>query len=516
VEGEKDVDRLARLNVPATCNSEGAGKWRDELTRHFEGARVVILRDNDEAGRAHGLDVAEKLKGTAAEIRILDLPDLAEKGDVSDWLDAGHTVEELWQLVETKAAGPEETARPEPNEPLPGLRPLCLSEDEDRIEPRQWLLGTTFCRGFLSALAGAGAVGKTAIRMLQVLSIGTGREFTGEHVFEQCPVLFVCFEDNLDELRRRFRAATMFYELKKEELANIYILSVKKFRIAATDPKSKSVTKQPLYDKLVKLILELKIGLVVFDPFVKLHDADENANAAMDTVAGILIELAEECNCATDILHHVKKGVTNAGDADASRGASSIMDAARLVRTATAMTSEEARTLGVDEESRRAFVRVEIGKVNLAPGKDTVWFELVGVNLDNGTDRYPNGDNVQTVKRWRPADKLIGGIAAHIAEMILDAIDKGRPDGSRYSAAPQAKGDASIVNAFHAVNRNYTRPEAFQIYAALRKEGHVYEVQIKDQHRKWRPAVFVKDGKVKPTMEPGYEPEDESAPSSEK
>ena len=29
VEGEKDVDNLRALGIPATCNAGGAGKWRE-------------------------------------------------------------------------------------------------------------------------------------------------------------------------------------------------------------------------------------------------------------------------------------------------------------------------------------------------------------------------------------------------------------------------------------------------------------------------------------------------------
>src|SRR5262245_11352351 len=37
VEGEKDVDRLYSLGLVATCNAGGAGKWRSEYNRAFEG-----------------------------------------------------------------------------------------------------------------------------------------------------------------------------------------------------------------------------------------------------------------------------------------------------------------------------------------------------------------------------------------------------------------------------------------------------------------------------------------------
>ena len=99
VEGEKDADRLANFGLCATTNPMGAGKWRDEYGESFRGAAVVIIPDNDAPGKAHAEQVAASLVGRAASVRVLTLPGLPEKGDVSDWLSAGHTVAELEGLA---------------------------------------------------------------------------------------------------------------------------------------------------------------------------------------------------------------------------------------------------------------------------------------------------------------------------------------------------------------------------------------------------------------------------------
>lgn len=83
-EGEKDADRLAVLGLIATTNVTGAGKWHDEYNAEFAGRKVVILPDNDEPGRAHAAQVAAALLPVAAEVRIVALPGLPPKGDVSD------------------------------------------------------------------------------------------------------------------------------------------------------------------------------------------------------------------------------------------------------------------------------------------------------------------------------------------------------------------------------------------------------------------------------------------------
>ncbi|WP_349568444.1 VapE domain-containing protein [Azotobacter salinestris] len=99
VEGEKDADTLAAAGLVATCNAGGANKWPNALAPYFKGRQVVILPDNDDAGRSHAAMVASKLAGVAASVRVLELPDLPHKGDVSDWLAAGRDAAELLAMA---------------------------------------------------------------------------------------------------------------------------------------------------------------------------------------------------------------------------------------------------------------------------------------------------------------------------------------------------------------------------------------------------------------------------------
>jgi len=100
VEGEKDANNLSLLGLVATTNPSGAGKWREEFSPYFKGRKVAILPDNDTPGQAHAQDVARKLTPYAADVRIVNLPDLDPGGDVSDWLKLGHKAGELTALVE--------------------------------------------------------------------------------------------------------------------------------------------------------------------------------------------------------------------------------------------------------------------------------------------------------------------------------------------------------------------------------------------------------------------------------
>lgn len=99
-EGEKDCDNLARIGVLATCNAGGAGKWMAEHAEYLRGRWVCIVPDNDDPGRKHAQQVAQSLQGIAASVRIVELPGLPPKGDVSDWIAAGGTKADLKRLAE--------------------------------------------------------------------------------------------------------------------------------------------------------------------------------------------------------------------------------------------------------------------------------------------------------------------------------------------------------------------------------------------------------------------------------
>lgn len=129
VEGEKDADRLLAAGLLATTNSGGAGKWKPPHSECLRGRDVVIIPDNDKAGREHAVQVARELQGIAASVKIVKLPDSPPKGDASDWLDAGHTIVELQALVgQTAPEGPGSEGNPA------GQRPVIVINGRQLIE----------------------------------------------------------------------------------------------------------------------------------------------------------------------------------------------------------------------------------------------------------------------------------------------------------------------------------------------------------------------------------------------
>jgi len=442
-EGEKDADNVAALGLCAT--TVAGGVWTADCTAPLAGRDVFILEDNDKTGRDKALEAAKALHGIAKSLRIVSFTDLQAKGDVSDWITIDPEKHDADALAVRCLAAPlwQPGAVLTPVADTPAPPPLGewdAGDDERPIPPRGWLLGSIFCRRCVSSVIADGGTGKTALRLAQLLSLATGRKLTGEHVFVRSRVLIVSLEDDADELRRRLRAACLRHGIERDDLKGwLFLAAPGKAggKIMTTDQHGRPVAGE-LAAKLENTIKARRIDVVSLDPFVKAHSVEENSNSLIDEVVQVLSDLAGQFDIAVDVPHHAAKGPADPGNPNRGRGASSMKDAGRLVYTLTTMSPEEAQALGLSEADRRSLIRMDSAKVNIAPPTvEANWFRIVGVDIGNGTDLYPNGDRVQTVEPWSPPDTF-EGMSTVLLNEILSEIDAGTPDGNRYTDAPNA------------------------------------------------------------------------------
>jgi hypothetical protein len=513
VEGEPKADALFEWNLYATCNAGGAGKWLKEHAAHLKGATVIILADNDEIGRKHAEAVAHTLVNIAVKIKIVALPGLPPKGDIIDWQKAGHTREELDTLVEQTpewqpAAGVlqdedglHENPGPEPND-VPaqghniGLDEWDAGDDPGPIPPRQWLLASQFCRTFISSIVAGGGTGKSALRLLQFISLATGRSLTGQRVFRRCRVLLISLEDDTWEIQRRIDAVLRHHNIDRAELKGwLFCASPKLMKLAETGSKGgRSIG--PLEGMVRDAIQRRQPDILSLDPYVKTHSLEENNSGDMDFVCDLLARMAIEYNIGVDSPHHARKGIVTPGDADSGRGSSGIKDAGRLVFTLTPMSSEEAATYGVAEEDRPLYVRLDGAKVNIIRrGGKATWFKLVGVPLNNGTPEYPSGDEIQTVEPWSPPDTF-DGLADATLNAALTEIEKGLPDGQRYSNASATKEDRAAWGVVKKHCPTKTEAQCRKIVTAWVRTGLLVSRDYDDPtDRKKRKGLFVDEAK---------------------
>jgi hypothetical protein len=96
VEGEKDTNTLSSYGIIATSSKDG---FTLENMEDLSGKDLYIIQDNDTKGEAIARKAAETASGFASSIRIIDLkkllPSLPPKGDISDYIEAGGSVQAL-------------------------------------------------------------------------------------------------------------------------------------------------------------------------------------------------------------------------------------------------------------------------------------------------------------------------------------------------------------------------------------------------------------------------------------
>ncbi|WP_228482121.1 AAA family ATPase [Lysobacter sp. H21R4] len=316
VEGEKDVDNLRAVGLLATCNAGGAGKWRDHHSEHLRGRDVVILPDNDKGGRDHADTVRESLAGIARSVRVLDLPGLAVKGDVSDWLAAGGTGDALVAMLPDPEAQP--LSRVE--RLVASLVPFSDDELEAAKEPHPHAFSDgnhgLFPVGEVTVVAAPGREGKTYASIALVTSYILGTKVAGLTPEPGRSVVIYSAEDDRQQYARKVLASIC--QLGKADASNVRErVMVPDLNDAGMEAFQTIVAvhdRQPVesaaVDVMVDALAGRGIGLVVFETVSTLSDAEED-NRAFRIMVRALRKVARAIDAAVILVHHTSQAASN-------------------------------------------------------------------------------------------------------------------------------------------------------------------------------------------------------------
>ena len=292
VEGEKDADNLAALGCNTTTSPFGAGNWHTACSPHLAGREVVILPDNDDAGRAHARDVAAKLAGHARSITTLALPGLREKGDVSDWIAAGGTLAALHGLVrDTPEAEPDSDGQC-------GLGSLAIINPAEwegvDVPQREWLIDGWLASGTAALLAGADGVGKSLLSQQLATCLATGTPFLGMPTRET-RAIYITAEDDADELHRRQSAINASIGVTMAGAGpRLGLLSLKgeDCNLLATYDAEGRMYATSLFYRIEVAAKAHGAGFVVLDNIAHLFGGNENVRSQVAAFCNLMDRLA--------------------------------------------------------------------------------------------------------------------------------------------------------------------------------------------------------------------------------
>jgi len=368
VEGEKDVRALQKLGLSATTNAGGAGQWRDDYAQQLSGTgalRVNIIPDNDEPGQTHAATVARSCHTAGIETRIVRLPNPRPKGDVSDYLDAGHTRADLAALVTATVALSQadfdalgRVLPPAASETftLTSIGDL-LHEPEEEVN---WLVEGLIPAKSVVVLAAKPKVGKSTAARSMALAVARGDRWLGR-ACAQGPVWYLAFEGRRQDIKMHFQQM----DARDEDAISIF---------AGQAPRA-----------VVREVQQLaeceRPALIIIDTmqrFLRAKSTDDYAEMTtrLDTVIGIV----KRSGATIMLLHH--NGKAARATLDNVLGSTAIAGSADTVlllsRTERYRTIRTMQRTGPDLPETVLVLDAQTGHVCLGASPSDVDRDLVG------------------------------------------------------------------------------------------------------------------------------------------
>jgi hypothetical protein len=401
VEGEKDADNTRKLGFTATTCAMGAGKWRPDYAEHLRGKHIVLCGDNDEPGRKHMQEVGTSLLGVAASVKLLELPGLPPKGDVSDWIarfkNPEEAAERLALMIE--GASPFEVAKAQDG--LKGLRAITPAETSLRgyigkpPPDRRYLFADMLPEKIIAGLIAPGGTSKGFLLGAWAVGLASGQTVL-KHFEPVRPVkvLILLAEDSEEELHRRIHHIAritlpeMTGEVERILFENLHGKSV----MGKVGPLMDFRNGNPARTEhlaWLKRSIEAHQGLEVLmlDPKSRFYGLDENSNDHNTAWVACLEEVVRDYGLTVLFSHHVSKASSGTLAQTSARGGSALVDACRWVANLRTMDEAAAKTYEI--ENPKMFVEFDVTKSNYAPALPrTLYFRrgeegvLVPVNLE--------------------------------------------------------------------------------------------------------------------------------------
>ena len=192
---------------------------------------------------------------------------------------------------------------------LPVKRASELADEDDRPE---WLIEGLWAEQAVGILGGEPKCCKSFLALDAAVSVASGSPCLRRYPVRRTgSVLLFPAEDALGVVHQRLEGICAAAETAIDDLP-LFVITAP--RLLLDLPQDR--------DRLRETVAAIRPVLLVLDPFIRLHRADENASKEVAPLLGYLRELQREFHTAVLLVHHVRKGSSKDRPGQALRGSS--------------------------------------------------------------------------------------------------------------------------------------------------------------------------------------------------
>lgn len=294
-EGEKDVKTLkSKGYIGITCGA--AEDWNKESAIVFKDANVIVLADNDDAGKKCAHIVSKDLLGVAKSVRWgIPTPDI-KKGDISDYfIKQNHTVDDFEAFLKQTKDVTEEVGAGDGD----GLPPIVSLADgwNDPLELPEPLIDEILRVGHKMLLAAPSKAGKSFLLMELCIAIAEGKEWLG-FPCKQGKVLYSNLEIDPRSARNRFHEIYKELGIPADNVKNIDIWDLRGY----------AQTLDKLAAEMINRTKGVTYVAVILDPIYKVIMGDENNASDMGNFCNQFDKICTEMGVSSIYCHHHSKG----------------------------------------------------------------------------------------------------------------------------------------------------------------------------------------------------------------
>jgi archaellum biogenesis ATPase FlaH len=370
-EGEKDVETVEEWGFVGATNSGGAQNWSPALAAMFAGADVVILGDDDEAGRKRVETIGMSLRGLAKRIRAIG--SWGGPKDVTDWKEAGHTADELSAIVGQ----------------LPDWRPAPPKSQFGASTSRQmstskivydWLVKGLIERGGVFIVAGEKQAGKSFFIMDMGKKIARGIDYADRKVKRGLVIHMACEDGN--GVRMRSKGYDLDNHLSPDDDLPFIVMD-KAFTLMSDEVVDKFIAECLDWQEFYKLKLEL----IIIDTFsMATEGLDEIHSGEIGKVLARVNRIAAKTQSAVCLVHHLNgEGKRVRGHSSLTANVSQVIE----IRQMTKFQTHRNAPVELIRDSEGRVVRQAILEKNKNGPNQIKWrFILRNVPLGRDDDDY--------------------------------------------------------------------------------------------------------------------------------